>query len=69
MLIVAGVLFFIAVMLYFVDKMVGSEDLNLAVPIRLLLISAAIIIGIHTYQNNKGPETAVAQQEMQEDSP
>ncbi len=69
MLVAAGILFVIALLLIFIDKTVGSEDLNLATPIRLLLISAAIIIGIHTYQKNKGPETAVAQEEVQGDSP
>ncbi len=69
MLVAAGILFVIALLLIFIDKTVGSEDLNLATPIRLLLISAAIIIGIHTYQKNTTPQAAVAQQEVQEDSP
>ncbi len=61
MLIVAGVLFFIAMLLFFIDKMVGSEDLNLMWPMRVLLISAAILIGIHAYQTNQPPRAAVAQ--------
>jgi len=69
MLVAAGILFVIALLLIFIDKTVGSEDLNLATPIRLLLISSAILIGIHTYQKNKTPQAAVAQQEVQEDSP
>ncbi len=64
MLIAAGVLFVIALLLIFIDKTVSSEDLNLATPIRLLLISAPIIIGIHTYQKNQPPRVAMAQQEV-----
>ena len=65
MLIAAGLLFFIAVGLFIIDKISGVEDLHLNKAVKLCVISAAILICIHTYQKNKGPETAVAQEEVQ----
>ena len=47
MLIAAGILFFIAMLLFLIDKILDSEDLNLAWPTRVLLILAAVLIGIH----------------------
>jgi len=47
MLIAAGVLFFIAMLLFLIDKILDSEGLNLAWPTRVFLILSAILIGIH----------------------
>jgi len=48
MLIAAGILFFFATLLLLIDKILDMDGLNLAWPTRVLLIVAAILIGIHT---------------------
>ena len=56
MLIIAGVLFILAILLFFIDKWFDSANMDLKWAIRLLIFSAALLIIYHTYKTDKKPE-------------
>jgi hypothetical protein len=49
MLTIAGVLFVLATLLFFIDKWIDDADINLAGPIRVLLIASLALIGLSYY--------------------
>lgn len=58
MLIVAGILFILAMLLLFVDKFFDSANMDLSWPIRILVFLAAVLIVYHSYRSSR-PERPV----------
>jgi len=51
MLILAGILFFLAMLLLFADKYMDLSSINLAWPILLLLLASVSLVGYYIYKN------------------
>lgn len=47
MLLVAGVLFFMALLLWFADNWLEDTDIDLSVAVRVLIIISAMLIGFN----------------------
>jgi hypothetical protein len=58
MLIVAGILFILALLLLFVDKFFDSANMDLSWPVRILVFLAAALIVYHSYRSSR-PEGPV----------
>lgn len=53
MLAIAGVLFALAMLLFFIDKWVDRADMDLSRPIRVLLLASVALVGLNYYMRIK----------------